>query len=67
MTTNVGSIDRALRVVAGLGLIAWALGLLPGVAPSNWGWIGVVPLGSALIGFCPAYTLLGINTCSKRA
>lgn len=67
MTKNVGGIDRALRILAGLGLIAWALGLLPGVAPSVWGWIGVVPLATGLIGWCPPYSLLGINTCGRKA
>lgn len=65
MTTNMGTIDRALRLVAGLGLLAWALGLLPGIAPSVWGWIGLVPLGTALVGNCPAYSILGVNTCGK--
>lgn len=65
MTANVGGIDRVLRIVVGLALIALALGLIPGVAPSVWGWIGVVPLLTAFVGFCPAYTLLGMNTCSK--
>lgn len=65
MKANVGSIDRILRIVVGIALIAWALGVLPGVAPSVWGWIGVVPLLTALVGFCPAYTLVGMNTCSK--
>lgn len=67
MTTNVGTIDRVLRLIAGAALIAWALGLLPGVGASPWGWIGIVPIATALIGFCPAYPLLGINTCGKRA
>lgn len=67
MTTNVGTIDRVLRIVVGAALIAWALGVLPGVAASPWGWIGIVPIATALIGFCPAYTLLGMNTCGKKA
>lgn len=66
MTQNVGSFERVLRIVAGLGLIAWALGYIPGVAPSVWGWIGVFPLATGLLGWCPPYALLGINTCSKR-
>lgn len=66
MTSNVGGIDRALRAIIGLGLIAWALGLIPNVAPSVWGWLGLVPLGTALIGWCPPYSLLGINTCAKK-
>lgn len=66
MTCNVGGIDRVVRAIVGLGLIAWALGLIPNVAPSVWGWIGLVPLGTALIGWCPPYALLGINTCAKK-
>jgi hypothetical protein len=66
MSTNVGLIDRALRVVVGLVLLGWALGYLPGVAPSVWGWIGLVPLVTGLAGYCPAYALIGIDTC-KRA
>jgi hypothetical protein len=60
-------IDRALRIVVGLGLIAVALGLVPGVPATAWAWIGVVPLLTGLIGWCPAYTILGIRTCAKRA
>jgi hypothetical protein len=61
MTKNIGTIDRALRIVVGLGLIGATLtGHLP-----VWGWIGVVPLGTALIGWCPAYVPLGLNTCGK--
>lgn len=67
MNTNIGSIDRVLRIVVGLALIALALGYLPGFTPSVWGWIGVIPLGTALIGWCPLYTILGVNTCGKRA
>lgn len=67
MSTNVGSIDRVLRIVVGLALIAWALGFLPGVAPSQWGWIGVVPLLTAILGYCPAYSIVGLSTCSKRS
>lgn len=66
MTTNVGSIDRILRIIVGAGLIAWALGYLPGIAPSQWGWIGVVPLLTAALGYCPAYSIFGMSTCSRR-
>ncbi len=62
---NVGVLDRAIRGVAGLALLAWALGVIPGVSPSLWGWIGLVPLGTALVGHSPIYAILGINTCSK--
>jgi hypothetical protein len=59
MKTNEGTIDRALRVIAGLVLIALAATGTVGV----WGWIGIMPLLTGVVGFCPAYTLLGINTC----
>ena len=56
---NVGSIDRVLRIIVGLGLISMAF-----VGPQTpWGWIGVVPLLTAFISFCPLYTLIGIRTC----
>lgn len=62
MKTNEGTIDRALRILAGLVLIALAATGTVGV----WGWIGLVPLATGLIGWCPAYTLLGINTCPMK-
>lgn len=59
MTTNIGSIDRVLRIVVGLALISMVF-----IGPqAAWGWIGVLPLATALIGWCPAYSLLGIKTC----
>lgn len=59
MTTNIGTIDRVLRILVGLGLISMVF-----VGPqAAWGWIGVIPLATALIGWCPAYSLLGIKTC----
>ena len=62
MKQNAGSLDRILRIVAGLVLIGLAATGTVGV----WGWIGVVPLATGLFGFCPAYTLLGIKTCNSR-
>lgn len=62
MKSNVGGIDRPLRIVAGLVLIALAATGTVGM----WGWIGVVPLLTGLIGWCPVYPLLGINTCSMK-
>ncbi len=62
MKTNEGTIDRALRVIAGLVLIALAATGTVGV----WGWIGVVPLATGALGWCPLYTLLGINTCPMK-
>jgi len=67
MSVNVGMVDRILRVVIGLALIAFALGL--GFPKTSWswvGWIGVVPLLTAFFGNCPAYSLLGISTCPVR-
>ena len=62
MKQNAGSLDRILRIVAGLVLIGLAATGTVGV----WGWIGVVPLATGLFGFCQAYTLLGINTCPMK-
>ncbi len=59
MQANVGGIDRALRIIAGIALIL--LALTQTIGP--WGWIGVVPLLTGLFRFCPAYTLLGVRTC----
>ena len=61
MTINVGLIDRALRAIVGLALIGWAF-----TGGPVWAWIGVVLLFTAAIGFCPAYTLLGIRTCPVK-
>ena len=60
MKKNVGGIDRVVRLVAGGALVAWAL-----TGGPVWAWIGVVPILTALIGFCPAYCPLGISTCGK--
>ena len=59
--TNIGTTDRVIRIVAGVLLIALALTGTVGA----WGWIGVVPLATAFVRFCPAYTLLGIRTCRE--
>jgi len=61
MTANVGSIDRVVRIGAGLALIAAAATGTIGV----WGWIGVVPLATGLFRFCPAYLPFGISTCRR--
>jgi len=60
MKANVGGIDRILRIVVGLALIGW--GFMGGPV---WAWIGIVPLATALINFCPLYTLIGVNTSDK--
>ncbi|MEJ2529036.1 MAG: DUF2892 domain-containing protein [Gammaproteobacteria bacterium] len=63
MKQNVGGIDKILRIIVGIALIAaTVLGYLP-----IWGYIGVVPLVTGLIGFCPLYPLLGLSTCKKES
>lgn len=62
MTKNEGGIDRTLRIVAGLALVAAAATGTVGV----WGYVGVVPLLTGLMGWCPAYSLLGFNTCPMK-
>ncbi len=62
MKSNVGGIDRILRVVLGLALIALTLTGTIGA----WGWLGLVPLGTAALGFCPLYPLVGMNTCPMK-
>ena len=66
--TNVGVIDRALRIVVGLALIAFALGYVaPGSPYAMLGWIGVVPLLTGALGSCPLYSLIGLSTCPAKA
>jgi hypothetical protein len=62
MKTNVGGIDRILRIVIGLVLIALTLTGTIGL----WGWIGVVPLATAALGSCPLYALLGFSSCPTK-
>jgi hypothetical protein len=68
MAVNVGIIDRVIRIIIGLLLIAYAI---PFGFPStgwNWvGWIGIVPIITAVVGYCPAYTVFGLSSCSARA
>ena len=59
MTRNVGTIDRAIRIVIGIALIAAAATGTIGL----WGYVGIVPLATGLIGWCPPYAIFGINTC----
>ncbi len=61
MQTNVGSIDRVIRIIAGLAIIGAGL-----YYQSWWGAIGLAPLGTAVIGWCPAYLPLGISTCKAK-
>lgn len=59
MSQNVGGIDRIARIVIGIALVVLTLTGMVG----TWGWIGVVPLATGLIGWCPAYLPFGIKTC----
>jgi hypothetical protein len=64
MTPNVGSTDKLVRVIVGLMLLTWAL---LGQGSLRWlGLIGVVPLLTALAGYCPLYTLVGMKTCKTE-
>jgi len=62
MKLNVGGIDRGIRVAAGLVLVALAATQTVGL----WGWLGVIPLATGAIGWCPPYAIFGINTCSTK-
>jgi hypothetical protein len=62
MTPNVGGIDRVLRAV--LGVVLVALAVMGTIGP--WGWIGLVPLATAALGLCPLYTVLGFSTCPMK-
>lgn len=63
MKANVGSVDRALRILVGLTLVVLAATNQIGA----WGWLGLIPMLTGVVGFCPAYTLLGIRTCKLDA
>ena len=59
---NEGTVDRALRVIVGLAVLSLVF-----VGPKTpWGWIGIVPVFTGLVGWCPLYTLLGVNTCGLK-
>lgn len=62
MKNNVGGIDRTVRITLGLVLIALAMTQTVGW----WGWLGLIPLATGLIGWCPPYSLFGWNTCSTK-
>jgi hypothetical protein len=62
MTSNVGGIDRIIRIALGLVLI----GLAATGTVGWWGWLGIVPLATGAIGWCPPYALFGFNTCSMK-
>lgn len=62
MKCNVGTVDKVIRIILGLALISLVF-----VGPQTpWGWIGLIPLVTGLVGFCPLYALLGLNTCQSK-
>ncbi len=62
MTRNEGTIDRALRIIVGLVLLSLVF-----IGPQTlWGLVGLIPLATGLLGWCPAYSLLGLNTCPMK-
>ncbi len=64
MVENVGKVDRMVRVILGLALLSL---VLLGDGPVRWfGLIGIVPLATAFMGWCPAYSLFGMSTCETR-
>jgi len=58
---NVGTIDKVLRAILGVGLLTLAF-----TGQTPWGYIGIVPLATALLGTCPAYSIFGISTCGTK-
>jgi Protein of unknown function (DUF2892) len=62
MKANEGGLDRILRIVVGLGLLSLVF-----VGPqTTWGYVGLVPLITGLIGFCPLYAVFGLSTCPMK-
>lgn len=62
MFKNVGGVDRTVRIVAGLGILSLAF-----IGPQTaWGYLGLVPIATGLIGWCPAYMPFGIKTCKTN-
>ena len=61
MKSNVGGIDRIFRIVVGLALVAWAA-----TGGPVWAWIGVVPIATGALGWCPAYLPFGLSTCATK-
>lgn len=62
MTRNVGTVDRTIRIVVGIILMALAATGTVGW----WGWLGIVLLATAVLGWCPPYSMLGINSCGVK-
>jgi len=63
MANNEGALDRAIRIIVGAALVASPIGVYGIENAHAWGWIGLLPLMTGLVGICPTYALLGIRTC----
>lgn len=63
MKSNMGSIDRGLRVIVGLVLVILALVGTIGW----WGWLGIIPIVTGALGRCPVYSIIGVNTCGNKS
>jgi hypothetical protein len=63
MHKNIGTVDRIIRTVVGVALLTQAFA--GPVGPAWWGWIGIVPVATVLLGWCPAYSLIGVKTCQE--
>lgn len=61
MTKNIGGIDRIIRILIGAALIVWAI-----MGGPIWAWIGIVPMATAIIGWCPPYAIFGFKTCKMK-
>jgi hypothetical protein len=62
MSKNIGALDRWLRIIAGAVILSLVV-----VGPkSNWGWLGLIPLLTGLVGNCPIYQVFGISTCPTK-
>ena len=62
MTINEGTVDRIVRVIAGLVILSLAF-----IGPKTaWGYVGLIPIATGLVGYCPAYSLFGISTCPAK-
>lgn len=61
MKKNVGGIDRLIRILAGVALILWAV-----LGGPIWAWIGLLPLATGALSWCPAYSQVGIKTCPRK-
>ena len=62
MPVNEGGLDRAVRIIVGLAVLSQVfVGL-----ETPWAWLGLIPLATGLVGFCPAYALFGVRTCAAK-